>query len=84
MKFRTTLLLSVAVTGLVAMSSCTKSYTCHCLIKYSGYPGLPDSVVKEYTIIDSKSGATSKCTAESGTYSNTDKTIHTVENCYLY
>ena len=64
MKFRTTLLLSVAITGLIAMSSCTKNYTCHCNIKYSGYPGLPDSIVKEYSIIDTKSAAKNKCSAE--------------------
>ncbi len=82
MNLRVPLLLSLAFAGLVSMSSCTKSYTCHCDIVYSGYPGLPDSSTKEYTIIDNKTGAKSKCSAESGTYNNNN--IKSVETCYLY
>lgn len=82
MKFRSSLLLSLAITGLFSMASCTKSYTCHCDFVYSGYPGLPDSSFKEYTIVDSKKGATSKCSGESGTFNN--DSIHTVETCHIY
>ena len=82
MRFRPSLLLFVAFAGLIFTSSCTKHYTCHCNIVYTGGPGLPDSTFKEYSIVDTKSGATSKCSAES-----TDKTtngIRTVESCNLY
>ena len=82
MKFRTCLLLFVAFAGITAMSSCTKNYTCHCDITYSGVPGLPDSTFKEYSITDTKSGAKSKCSGES--LDKTQNYIHTVEKCYLY
>ena len=82
MKFRTTILLVLAIASTVAMASCTKNYTCHCEIKYSGSPGLPDSTVQEYSITDSKSGATSKCKAESDSVTNNG--ITSVEKCYIY
>ena len=82
MKLRPILLLAVAFTGMVAMGSCTKNYTCQCVISYTGQPGLPDSVVQNYTIKDTKKGAKSKCTANSDTYSNNN--INTTERCYLY
>jgi hypothetical protein len=82
MKFRPLLLLALVFAGSVSMTSCVKSYTCHCNIKYSGSPGLPDSTSTEYTIKDTKSTAKSKCEKESGTYDNNG--IHTVETCYLY
>ncbi len=66
------------------MSSCVKSYTCHCDIKYSRSPGLPDSTFQEYDIKDVKSSAKSKCEKESGVFDNPDLSIHTVETCYLY
>jgi hypothetical protein len=81
MKFRP-FVLSILVIAVVALASCTKNYTCHCNIYYSGYPGLPDSSVQEYGITDTKSNATSKCKAQSGTYSNNG--ISTVETCYIY
>ncbi len=81
-KFRNVLLPALFFAGIIAMSSCTKNYTCHCDIKYSGTPGLPDSTSKEYSITDTKSQAKTKCQNESGTYDNNG--IHTVENCYLY
>lgn len=82
MKFRILFLLALAVTGILSMSSCVKSYTCHCVISYSGTPGLPDTVIKEYTVKDTKSGAKSKCSSESGTYNNNG--IMTDEHCYIY
>jgi hypothetical protein len=82
MKFRSFLLMVMVCAGVFSMSSCVKNYTCHCDIKYSGKPGLPDSTAKEYDIADTKSSAKSKCEAESGTYQNNG--IHTDENCYLY
>ena len=82
MKFRVSLLLALAIAGIVSMSSCVKNYTCHCVISYSGVLGLPDTVIKEYSVKDTKSGAKSKCSGESGTYDNNG--ITTDENCYLY
>ncbi len=82
MNFRRLLFPALVFAGLLSVSSCVKSYTCHCDIKYSGYPGLPDSTFKEYDIKDTKSSAKSKCEAESATFDNNG--IHTVETCYLY
>lgn len=64
------------------MSSCVKSYTCHCNIVYTNEPGLPDSAQQEFTISDTKSNAKSKCQSESTTYNN--NYINTRETCYLY
>jgi hypothetical protein len=64
------------------MSSCVKKYTCHCDIKYSGYPGLPDSTVQEYEIKDTEAGAKDKCKSESFTHD--ENGIHTDENCFLF
>jgi hypothetical protein len=82
MKFRAPLLIVTAFALLTAMNSCTKNYTCQCTIIFTGAPGLPDSTVNDYTITDTKSNATSKCKAESGTFTNNG--ITTVENCAIY
>ncbi len=82
MKFRPSLLLALAFTAMVCMSSCTRNYICHCVISYSGQPGLPDTLVQEYNIEDTKANAKSKCTANSSTATNNG--INTIENCYLY
>ncbi len=82
MKFITTIILAIAVAGTILMTSCSKKYTCHCSLVYSGTPGLPDSSSTEYSITNNKSGAQSTCNAQSGTYNNNG--ITTVENCYLY
>ncbi len=82
MKFRTPLLFVTAFALLFTMNSCVKNYTCHCDIKYSGVPGLPDSTTKEYSVTDVKDKAKNVCESESGSYLNNG--ITTVENCYLY
>ena len=83
MKFRpASFLLFIALAVVVCMSSCIKNYTCHCDIKYTGAPGLPDSTSQEYDIKDTKSNAKSKCTSESGNYTN--NYVNTSETCYLY
>lgn len=76
------LVLALLVTCSFSMMSCVKNYTCQCVIKYSGYPGLPDSTINTYTITNDKTDAQSKCKSESGTYSNPP--ITTVETCILY
>ncbi len=82
MKLRPSLILAVVFAGLFSTTSCVKNYTCHCDIKYSGMPGLPDSTSVEYDIKDVKGAAKSKCENESGTFDNNG--IHTVETCILY
>jgi hypothetical protein len=81
MRSRLFLFLSLAVMAIISLASCTKNYTCHCTMKYSNYPGLPDSSFQEFTITDNKGGAKSKCEAKSGKYTNNN--ISTLENCYL-
>lgn len=63
-------------------SSCVRDYTCTCQIVYSGRPGLPDTLVKEYTIKDTKKKAKSACEANSTTSDNNG--IHTTEDCHLF
>lgn len=63
-------------------SSCTREYTCQCTITYSGYPGLPEPVVKEYSITDTKKDAESKCQDNSD--SSVTNGIKTVEDCKLW
>ena len=84
MKFRTTILLLLAIAGSTYMTSCNKSYTCQCSIVYSGYPGLPDSTEQTYTIVNSSSGAKSQCKNNSDSSTNTASGITTVEKCILY
>ena len=74
--------MAVALGVILYTSSCTKKYICHCDVKYTGVPGLPDSSSKEFDITDTKSNAKSKCESESKTFDNGG--IHTVETCYLY
>ena len=82
MKLSATILSTLAIAVVISISSCTKSYTCHCDIVYSGSPGLPDTSVQEYFIHDTKTGAKAKCDAESEKHSNNG--ISSVETCYLY
>lgn len=64
------------------MSSCTHNYVCQCTIKYSGAPGLPDSIVKEYNIKDTHDKAKSLCEGNSGSWMTNG--ITTTEKCILY
>ena len=81
MRLFTTLLLLGGITVLGG-TSCVRDYTCQCDIKYTGQPGLPDSLTKEYPIRDTKSKAKSLCEANS---SSADANgIHTEEKCHLF
>ena len=83
MKLRPSLALSIlSLLCIIGAASCTKTYICHCDIKYTGVPGLPDSTSKEFNITDTKSNASSTCSKQSQTYVN--NYITSVENCYLY
>jgi hypothetical protein len=82
MKTRFTLLSGLAALALLFTASCTREYTCQCKFTYSGAPGLPEGVVKEYKLTDTKGGAKSKCEAASKTYSEAG--IITTENCAIF
>ena len=81
MSLRTTLLLAVAGITLFC-TSCVREYTCQCQIVYTGQPGLPDTLVREYPIKDTKKNAESTCTSNSFTSENNG--IHTEESCELF
>jgi hypothetical protein len=48
---------------------------------YSGYPGLPDSTVKEYEIDDNLAGAKDAC--KNGSFHHNENGIQSDENCVL-
>lgn len=78
------LLLPVALFTLVltTSSSCTQEYTCQCTIKYTGIPNLPDTLINEYPIKDTKKKAKSACEAKSATF--TTGSVTTTETCKLF
>jgi len=76
------LLLPVALFTLVLTTSCTQEYTCQCTIKYTGVPGLPDTVVNEYPVRDTKKKAKSLCESKSATY--TTGSVTATETCKLF
>jgi len=82
MKLRNSVLLTLAILSVFSMTSCVKKYTCSCLIKYTGAPGVPDSVVNEYDIINNKKAAASVCKNES--FEKEVDGIKVVETCKLY
>jgi len=85
MKFRTTILLVLAIAGSALMTSCTKSYTCQCSIVYTGgTAGLPDSSEQVYNITNTASGAKSACSGNSFTHTDAASGIVTTETCVLY
>ena len=81
MSLKSTLLLGAAVFA-ITCSSCVREYTCQCRIKYSGQPGLPDSMVREYPIRDKKDDAKSLC--EQNSMHTVQGGIKTDEDCKLY
>lgn len=82
MKLRTGLLVAIASVFIFGLSSCTRDYICQCEIAYSGKPGLPDTLVTEYTLTDTKKNAESLCKENSN--ESTEDGITTVETCGLY
>ena len=81
MSLKTTLLLGAAVFA-ITCSSCVHEYTCQCRIKYSGQPGLPDSLVREYPIRNTKDNAKSLC--EQNSQHTEQNGIKTDEDCKLF
>jgi hypothetical protein len=84
MKFRFSKvwMLTVTVLMVTVFSSCTQEYVCKCTIVYTGLPGLPDTLVKEYPVRDTKKKAKAVCEENSST-STSDK-VTTTETCELY
>lgn len=82
MTSRGSVLLLLAISGIVLLNSCTKKYTCQCSIKYSGTPGLPDSTANEYEIINSKTNAEKIC--KDASFEKEQNGIKVVETCKLY
>lgn len=82
MKFRLPVVLMMLVVVMVMFSSCTREYVCKCTISYSGQPGLPDTLVKEYPVTDTKKKAKAVC--EENSQNSEQNGIKTVENCHLY
>ena len=81
MSLKSTLLLGAAVFA-ITCSSCVREYTCQCRIKYTGQPGLPDSLMREYPIRDTKDKAKSLC--EQNSAHTEQNGIKTDEDCKLY
>ena len=82
MTLRSILLLCAAALVITGSSSCTKEFTCHCDIKYTGQPLLPDSSSREYTVRDTKDKAKSIC--EQNSEHAQKNGITTDENCHLF
>lgn len=78
----TTVLLALSAIVMLFATSCTREYNCQCKFTYTGAPGLPEGVVKEYKIRDTKSAAQSACQGSSKEYDKDG--IHTVEDCDLF
>lgn len=83
MRSNRSVLVLLAMAGIMIASSCVKKYTCQCVVKYSGSPGLPDSSIHEFDIHDTKKAAESVCKDESYDHSEPNG-IKTTETCKLY
>ena len=82
MKCRLSAVLMMLVVVMILFSSCTREYVCKCTISYSGHPGLPDTLVREYPVRDTKKKAKAVCEENSETSELNG--ITSVENCHLY
>ncbi len=82
MKLFNTLFLSAALLTVICASSCTEEYTCQCTISYTGVPGMPDTLVNEYPITDTKKKAKEACEAKSANFDKDN--VKTVETCVLF
>lgn len=82
MKLRSWLLPALAIIIVAGTSSCTQNFICQCEIAYSGQPGLPDTLINEYELSNTKKKAQEIC--ESGSSENEEEGILTVETCKLY
>ena len=82
MKLRTGLLVAIASVLILGLNSCVRDYICQCEIAYTGQPGLPDTLITDYTLTDTKKNAESLCKEKSN--ETTEDGVTTVETCDLY
>jgi hypothetical protein len=82
MKLRLGSLVALCFVMMVFMSSCVRDYICRCETVYTGQPGMPDTLVKEYDVTDTKKNAKADCVNASN--SSEKDGIKTVETCDLY
>ena len=82
MKMRFGSMITLCLVFMVFMSSCTREYICQCEVIYTGLAGLPDTIINEYPVTDTKKNAKADCQAQSNT---TEKDgVKTEEICDLY
>lgn len=82
MKLRHVLLAAASLLLIISISSCRRNYTCQCEITYSGQPGLPDTLYRDYPVTDTKKKAKQLC--EQNSKESEMDGIKTKETCYLY
>lgn len=82
MKLRSGLLIGFVSIFILGATSCTQDFICQCEIAYSGEPGLPDTLINEYKLTNTKKEAQRIC--EEGTNESEEDGIKTVETCALY
>lgn len=84
MKLRSVLLAGFVSIFILGATSCTQDFICQCEIAYTGQPGLPDTLVNEYELTDTKKNAKALCEAGSSEHVDPREGIKTVETCKLY
>lgn len=67
---------------MMTFSSCVREYICRCETVYTGQAGMPDTIVRDYDVTDSKKNAKADCQAASN--SSEREGIKTVETCDLF
>lgn len=82
MKLSSGLLTGFIFVLFLGATSCTQDFICECEIAYSGQPGLPDTLINEYTLTNTKKEAQRIC--EEGSSESEEGGIKTVETCKLY
>ncbi|MCD6064061.1 MAG: hypothetical protein K0R82_1972 [Flavipsychrobacter sp.] len=82
MKLRLVLLAAASLLLITSITSCRRDYTCQCEITYSGQPGLPDTLYRDYPITETKKKAKNLC--EQNSRESEMDGIKTKETCYLY
>jgi hypothetical protein len=67
-----------------AFGSCTQEFICQCEISYEGdQPGLPNPVIQEFFIKDTRKQAAINCEENSTSYTSSDS-ITLIQACQLF
>lgn len=82
MKLRPGLLTGLVLILIIGTTSCTRDFICECEIAYTGQPGLPDTLINEYKLTNTKKEAKRVC--EEGSSETKEDGITTIETCKLY